>query len=92
MAKSKAKKLREKIVREGMRNPEDNRGTYVFADMRTRKTKTKKEKLNQVKHKKRLSDLYNGGKDKRFFVFNIKKVLYYPLNSYILHYIKILQK
>ncbi|MCU9612354.1 hypothetical protein OEV98_02105 [Caldibacillus lycopersici] len=68
MAKSNAKKQRLKMAREGMQNPEIKRGTYVFADMRTRKTKTKKEKLNQMKHKKRLSDQYNNGSDKRFFV------------------------
>jgi polyhydroxyalkanoate synthesis regulator phasin len=69
MAKSKAKKLREKLVREGRRNPEENRGLYVFADMRTRKTKTKVEKLHQEKHKKRLSDQYDSGSDGRFYIF-----------------------
>lgn len=67
MAKSKAKKLREKLVREGSKNPDINRGVYVFADMRTRTTKTKQGKLNQMKHKKRLSDQYDGGRDKRYF-------------------------
>jgi len=45
MAKSKAKKMRDKMTREGKRNPELNRSLFVFADMETRKTKTKKEKL-----------------------------------------------
>lgn len=42
MAKSSAKKVRDKAVREGTRNPECNRSPFVFSDMRTRKTKTKK--------------------------------------------------
>jgi len=67
MAKSTAKKQREKLIREGKLNPEMNRGIYVLADMRTRKTKTKQEKLNQTKHKKRLSDYSQDGRDKCSF-------------------------
>lgn len=51
MAKSKAKKMREKAVREGSRNPEMNRSPFVYADMRTRITKTKKEHLYREKYK-----------------------------------------
>ncbi len=56
MAKSSAKKVREKAVREGKRNPECNRSPFVFSDMRTRKTKTKKEQLYRNKYKNRHSD------------------------------------
>ncbi|MFC0559774.1 hypothetical protein [Halalkalibacter alkalisediminis] len=42
MATSKAKKARLKQEREGRRNPELNRSPFTFADLRTRKTKTKK--------------------------------------------------
>ncbi|MEH6987771.1 hypothetical protein [Cytobacillus firmus] len=56
MAKSSAKKVREKAVREGKRNPECNRSPFVFSDMHTRKTKTKKEQLYRNKHKNRHSD------------------------------------
>jgi hypothetical protein len=51
MAKSKAKKLREKLSREGKMNPEAKRSPFVFTDMRTRATKTKKDHLYQFKHK-----------------------------------------
>ena len=51
MAKSKARKIREKLVREGKRNPEGNRNPFAFADMRTRKSKTKKDYLYQNKYK-----------------------------------------
>jgi hypothetical protein len=51
MAKSTAKKLRDKAVREGKRNPECNRSPFVFTDMRSRKTKTKKDYLYRSKHK-----------------------------------------
>lgn len=73
MAKSKAKKMRDKMTREGKRNPELNRSLFVFADMETRKTKTKKEKLQhqQTKHKKRLSDgAYSTGDDRFFIAFH----------------------
>ncbi len=66
MTKSKAKKQREKLLREGKRDPVLNRGTYALADMKTRLTKTKHEKVNQVKHKKRLSDQDEHGTDGRF--------------------------
>ncbi|QRG68746.1 hypothetical protein [Brevibacillus choshinensis] len=55
MAKSNARKHREKLEREGKRNPEWNRSIFAFADMRQRQTKTKLEKLNQQKHKRSLS-------------------------------------
>ncbi|MHA6252486.1 uracil phosphoribosyltransferase [Oceanobacillus sp. CAU 1775] len=46
MAKSTAKKYREKLEREGRRNPEWNRLSWEL-DPTTRKTKTKQEKLRQ---------------------------------------------
>ncbi|MGG2028624.1 hypothetical protein AB1282_23245 [Gottfriedia sp. S16(2024)] len=52
MSKSKARKLRDKLVREGKRNPELIRSSFAMLDLNTRRTKTKQEKLNQVKHKK----------------------------------------
>lgn len=55
LAKSKAKKMREKIVREGRRNPEVSRSPFVFADMRTRRTKTKKDYLYRNNKKNRSS-------------------------------------
>jgi len=61
LAKSKAKKLREKLAREGNLNPEAKRGNYVHADMRTRMTKTKKDHLYQFKHKNHHSQDGNDG-------------------------------
>ncbi|WNC16051.1 hypothetical protein [Brevibacillus brevis] len=55
MAKSNARKHREKLEREGKRNPDQNRSLFAFADMRTRRTKTKAEKWKQQKHKRPLS-------------------------------------
>ncbi|MGV3466478.1 MAG: hypothetical protein ACO1OT_14440 [Heyndrickxia sp.] len=71
MSKSKAKKRREKHVREGKRNPSENRGIYALSDMRTRKTKTRKELLSQVKHKGRLS--YEVFEDKSTFYLVLKR-------------------
>ncbi|MGG3564174.1 hypothetical protein ABES03_21530 [Neobacillus rhizosphaerae] len=61
MAKSKAKKLREKLSREGKMNPEAKRSPFVFTDMRTRATKTKKDHLYQFKHKNHQSQDGNDG-------------------------------
>jgi hypothetical protein len=65
MAKSKAKKLREKLSREGKMNPEVKRSPFVFTDMRTRATKTKKDHLYQFKHKNHQSQ--DGGNDGSFY-------------------------
>lgn len=74
MAKSKAKKQREKLEREGKRNPDLGRGVFALLDLSTQKTETKKEKLKkaekklqkQVKRPKRLLDR-NDGSDNRYF-------------------------
>ncbi len=47
MGKSNARKQREKVVREGKRDPSLNRGIYAMANLSTRRTKTKKEALQQ---------------------------------------------
>ncbi|MFZ3589907.1 hypothetical protein ACOI1C_11640 [Bacillus sp. DJP31] len=51
MAKSKAKKLREKLEREGNRNPENGRSPFAELNLYTRKTKTKKDILYRCKNK-----------------------------------------
>ncbi|MDX8366376.1 hypothetical protein [Cytobacillus sp. IB215665] len=61
MAQSKAKKIRLKAIREGRRNPEENRSPFVFADMRTRKTKTKKDLVYKHKHKNQSPDKNRDG-------------------------------
>jgi polyhydroxyalkanoate synthesis regulator phasin len=61
VAKSKAQKLRDSLVREGRRNPEEKRSPFVFTDMRIRMTKTKKDHLNQFKHKNHHSQEGNDG-------------------------------
>lgn len=68
MTKSKAKKIREKLAREGKRNPEENRSPFAFTDMRTRKTKTKKDLLYQKKQKNHSP--YNDISDGSFFYIN----------------------
>jgi|GEM_PF-4377317 len=61
LAKSKAKKLREKLTREGRMNPAEKRSPFVFTDMRTRITKSKKDHLYQFKHKNHQSQTGNDG-------------------------------
>ncbi|WHY85222.1 hypothetical protein QNH39_21790 [Neobacillus novalis] len=61
MAKSRAKKLREKLTREGQMNPVVKRSPFVFTDMRERTTKTKKDHLYQFKHKNHQSADGNDG-------------------------------
>lgn len=53
MAKSKAKRMRDKLTREGKRNPELSRSPFAAADLRTRRTKTKQELIHQNKHKRK---------------------------------------
>ncbi|GIP57271.1 hypothetical protein MKX50_06995 [Paenibacillus sp. FSL W8-0186] len=60
MAKSKAKRMRDKLTREGRRNPELGRSPFAAADLRTRRTKTKQELLNQSKHKQKNLISYYG--------------------------------
>ncbi|MBP1943340.1 hypothetical protein J2Z26_003118 [Bacillus luteolus] len=67
MAKSNAKKLRKKMEREGRRNPELSRSPFALVDLRSRKTKTKKDVLYRNKHKNQFS---KDGRDGSFyFVF-----------------------
>lgn len=50
MAKSRARKMKEKMIREGRMDPGKMRGIYALADLGTRKGKTKHEKLYQNKY------------------------------------------
>jgi hypothetical protein len=61
VAKSTARKRREKLTREGKMNPEVKRSPFVFSDMRTRATKTRKDHLFQYKHKNHQSQEGNDG-------------------------------
>ncbi|MGM0920523.1 MAG: hypothetical protein ACQEWW_04735 [Bacillota bacterium] len=64
MSQSKAKKQRLKKLREGERNPEAGRSPFVFQDLRTRQTKTKKEQLYKQKYK---NHFQGDGKDGSFY-------------------------
>lgn len=55
MAVSKAKKHRQKLEREGRRNPELSRSPFALVDLRSKRTKTKQEQLNKNKHKNQYS-------------------------------------
>jgi len=61
MARSKAQKQRQKLLREGRMDPSVKRSPFsqIDLDLRTRATKTKQEKQNQLKHRNQLSD-YSG--------------------------------
>ena len=67
MAKSKAKKFREKIEREGKRNPELSRSPFAFADLRSRKTKNMKDILYRCKHRNQSPDDGYGGYGSFYF-------------------------
>ncbi|MBB6452755.1 hypothetical protein HNQ94_001201 [Salirhabdus euzebyi] len=75
MARSQAQKQRNKLVREGYRNPKESRGIYALADMRTRKTKTKKDKMYQEKHKGR-SSFQNGNYERPLCFSYLKSASY----------------
>lgn len=70
MAKSAAKRKREKLVREGRRNPEDSRSPFASMDMRSRKTKTKTETLYRIKHKNHSADDRDGSFYFSLYVIN----------------------
>ncbi|MEC3659408.1 hypothetical protein ABEY13_12390 [Bacillus velezensis] len=53
MAKSKTKKMREHLRRNGMRDAVLSRGTAPSFSTHERVTKTKKDRLERIKHKKR---------------------------------------
>ncbi len=61
MAQSQAKKLRQKLIREGKRSPELSRSPFAFQDLRTRKTKTKQEQLHRQKYKNHASPYGDDG-------------------------------
>jgi hypothetical protein len=78
MGKSKAKKARKKLEREGQRNPEQSRSSFIFSDMRTRKTKSKKDHIYRTKHKNQYSKKRDDGSF--YFFINIFTSLY---NNYL---------
>ncbi|MFD1637278.1 hypothetical protein [Evansella tamaricis] len=84
MAKRKqsAKKLREKLVREGKRNPELSRGIYALADLRTRQGKNKKDRSYQEKHKSRFSHEGNGDNDS-FYIVDRSNAIFLSRFSYM---------
>ena len=69
MAKSAAKKKREKMQREGMRNPEKDRGLYASAEMYRRlAVKTAKTKKDLLYKRKPRSHSLDNGRDGFFFM------------------------
>lgn len=77
MAKSKAKKLREKLVRSGSMNPEAKRSPFAFSDLRTRTTKTKKD--YQYQYKNQNHHFQEEGKDGSFYVHRQCFLLLHPI-------------
>lgn len=69
MAKSKARKMRDKRVREGKANAAEWRSPFAATDLRTRRTKTKQEVLNQVERKGRHKNPNFTGGDEGSFYF-----------------------
>ncbi|WP_407936258.1 hypothetical protein [Litchfieldia alkalitelluris] len=80
MGKSKAKKLRQKHLREGNRNPELSRSPFAYADMRTRTTKNKKDQLYKTKHKNRFSSSTDEGNGSFYFYLIFKYFEYKGTN------------
>lgn len=66
MSKSESKKHRDKLKREGGRDTELSRSPFAFSDMRTRKTKTKKDVLYHNKYKNQFSK--EDGRDGSFYL------------------------
>ncbi len=69
MAKSAAKKIREKQIREGKLDVSSLRSPFASADLRTRRTKTKQETVHRIKHKNNLyrNPDFTGGDQGSFY-------------------------
>ncbi|KXZ21934.1 hypothetical protein AXI59_11815 [Bacillus nakamurai] len=68
MAKSKARKKRAHLARNGVRDVSLSRGAQPSFSTHERMTKSKKDRLQNIKHKKRNPyDHYSDGRDS-FFV------------------------
>lgn len=77
MAKSAAKKRREKQIREGKTDVSALRSPFASADMRTRTTKTKQETVGRIKHKQNVyrNPDFTGG-DQGSFCFSAKRDIF----------------
>lgn len=71
MAKSTSRKMREKRVREGKADVTEWRSPFATADMRTRRTKTKHDVLNQIARKGRHKNPNFTGGDEGSFYFRL---------------------
>ncbi|ASN03870.1 hypothetical protein [Virgibacillus necropolis] len=60
MGKSYARRQREKRIREGRPNPVNSRSPFAQLDLRTRKTKSKKDILYRNKYKNRNPKQWEG--------------------------------
>ncbi|MNO88679.1 hypothetical protein D3C76_801390 [compost metagenome] len=76
--------MRQKLMREGRRNPEEGRSPFAFADLRSRTTKSKAEMLNSSKNKFRNHDSYYGDDGSFLFVCNLS--LCFHLSHVIFQY------
>ncbi|RLL45114.1 hypothetical protein D8M04_09610 [Oceanobacillus piezotolerans] len=74
MALSKAKKQRLKRIREGRLDPEINRSPYAHLDLRTRRTKTKKDNIYRHKHKNRFPKNWENDSF-YFYLFQLKMAI-----------------
>ncbi|MBC1978735.1 hypothetical protein [Listeria marthii] len=74
MATSKAKKQRQKLVREGHLNPEIKRSPFALIDLSSKQTKTKKGYLYSKKQQ-------NHQRDDSFFVVFFKFSQFVHINS-----------
>lgn len=69
MAKSAARKIRDKRIREGKMDTTTMRSPFALADLRTRKTKTKREAIGRLKHKDPYQNPNFTGGDEGSFLF-----------------------
>lgn len=73
MAKSAARKIREKRIREGKMDIAAMRGPFALSDLRTRRTKTKQETISRIKHKDPYKNPNFTGGDEGSFLFGFQK-------------------
>ncbi|MFT3654164.1 hypothetical protein DALLNEIH_00583 [Bacillus sp. B01(2024)] len=76
MAKSKAKKMREHLRRNGLRDAVLSRGAAPSFSTHERVTKTKKDRLERIKHKKRNPHDHKSDGGDSFFFAGISEPFY----------------
>lgn len=88
MAKSKAKKMREHLRRNGLRDAVLSRGAAPSFSTHERVTKTKKDRLERIKHKKRNPHDHRSDGGDSFFLPESRSLSMISLSCFLFSFIQ----